>query len=772
MAGNNEEILLNLKIQTDKANAALKKTDVAIKKTIQSFKELTKGSIEYQNAQAKLAGLQAKYAEQSLKYNRALEAQIGNTSKGLKGVSNATGGATSAAMELGRVFSDAPYGIRGVANNLSQLASQFSYMSNKVDVSTGKVVGFNGALKQFGQALKANAVLLLIQAVISAMDYFSASVNKADKALTKLSDSTVSESITELTLLKKALENTSTPLEDKQRLIKKAREEYEDFNDAIKETPEDIAGAILALKSLTQEYKDFARAKALTDLVSEAMKKQAKTIATYTGEWTDMFNSVESFALSLNSLRLTGDVSLGIMEAMTSELNTSGDEIKKYEEFLNQKTKSDPNLTYLELIYGKKGKKGKEDARISPFKSKEALEVDIKTNISAVNKLKKQTELINLKTEEEGYIKYAASEEHKKWIKEDYAKQRLEIELNYEKIAIEDSETAELNSLKKIETEKKLALNADLLNYKEKLKEKGVAETVAGKKLIADAEEQTKKKIKITELEALVGSGIIKNKYKTLKEFWEKYAEAKRLALGSQEGAGVDENKILADLERWEGYAKDAKKIIGAVGDFVDSEFDRQLTIEQNKTNSLNAELNNRLLNENLSKDQRASIQNQIAQNDEKLRVKQESIKRKAFKTQKAFNIASALIETYSAASSAFRNTLANPMNRLLPDGGLLKAKIAAGLATAGGLLQVAAISRQKYQSSSASTPVNMGTGGSGGSSTPAEPSFNIVGRSNDNLLLNAIQSQFDQPLRAYVVARDVTNQQQMDGIITDAAGT
>ena len=170
--------------------------------------------------------------------------------------------------------------------------------------------------------------------------------------------------------------------------------------------------------------------------------------------------------------------------------------------------------------------------------------MDIKTNISAVNKLKKQTELINLKTEEEGYIKYAASEEHKKWIKEDYAKQRLEIELNYEKIAIEDSETAELNSLKKREADKKLALNADLLNYKEKLKEKGVAETVAGKKLIADAEEQTKKKIKITELEALVGSGIIKNKYKTLKEFWEKYAEAKRLALGSQEGAGVDENKI------------------------------------------------------------------------------------------------------------------------------------------------------------------------------------------------------------------------------------
>ena len=53
-----------------------------------------------------------------------------------------------------------------------------------------------------------------------------------------------------------------------------------------------------------------------------------------------------------------------------------------------------------------------------------------------------------------------------------------------------------------------------------------------------------------------------------------------------------------------------------------------------------------------------------------------------------------------------------------------------------------------------------------------AEPSFNIVGRSNENVLMSAIQSQFDQPLRAYVVARDVTNQQQLDGVISGAAST
>ena len=47
----------------------------------------------------------------------------------------ATGSASSAAMELGRVMSDAPYGIRGVANNLSQFASQMAFAAK----STGSL---------------------------------------------------------------------------------------------------------------------------------------------------------------------------------------------------------------------------------------------------------------------------------------------------------------------------------------------------------------------------------------------------------------------------------------------------------------------------------------------------------------------------------------------------------------------------------------------------------------------------------------------------------
>ena len=194
-------------------------------------------------------------------------------------------------------------------------------------------------------------------------------------------------------------------------------------------------------------------------------------------------------------------------------------------------------------------------------------------------------------------------------------------------------------------------------------------------------------------------------------------------------------------------------------------EFDRQLTIEQNKTTALNNELNKRLLNENLSKEQKEAIQLQIAQNDEKLRLKQEQIARKKFKVMKAFNLATALADTYLSTQKAYLSQL--QLDPTSP----IRAKIAAGVALAAGLANVAAIARTRFESSSGTSPA-IAAGSSGGGSARAEPSFNIVGRSSDNLILNAIQSQFDQPLRAYVVARDVTNQQQLDGVIASGAST
>jgi hypothetical protein len=208
-----------------------------------------------------------------------------------------------------------------------------------------------------------------------------------------------------------------------------------------------------------------------------------------------------------------------------------------------------------------------------------------------------------------------------------------------------------------------------------------------------------------------------------------------------------------------------------AIASFMNAEFQREITIEQNKTNAINNELRERLNNENLSASERKRIQLEISKNDEAMRVKKEKLEKKAFKIQKAANIANALVSTYSGASAAYFNSLANPMNKLLPDGGLVRAKINAGIAAAVGLTNVAMIARQKFQSSSAGAPSAGALGGSGsGGGNDRSFNFNLAGASQENQLAQTLQSRFNQPLQAYVVSRDITNQQQLDEEITSSA--
>ena len=118
----------------------------------------------------------------------------------------------------------------------------------------------------------------------------------------------------------------------------------------------------------------------------------------------------------------------------------------------------------------------------------------------------------------------------------------------------------------------------------------------------------------------------------------------------------------------------------------------------------------------------------------------------------KASAVASAVINTYQAATNALANTPAPPP---FP-------QIAAGVAIASGLASVRKILQ---------TPVPDGNGGlssGGGGSLPSastiqQPQFNIVGQSGTNQLAQSIGGQFSQPIRAYVVGGDVTTSQQLE---------
>jgi hypothetical protein len=133
---------------------------------------------------------------------------------------------------------------------------------------------------------------------------------------------------------------------------------------------------------------------------------------------------------------------------------------------------------------------------------------------------------------------------------------------------------------------------------------------------------------------------------------------------------------------------------------------------------------------------------------------KSEKDQRKAFKAQKAFNLASALTNTFLAVTGAL-TAGGNPIK--LATGMQF---VEAGIAAATGAVQIAKIAGTQFEGG-ASSASGGGGGGGGGATTPtmSAPQFNVVGQSGVNQLASLNQ----QPIQAYVVSGQVTSQQALD---------
>jgi hypothetical protein len=137
---------------------------------------------------------------------------------------------------------------------------------------------------------------------------------------------------------------------------------------------------------------------------------------------------------------------------------------------------------------------------------------------------------------------------------------------------------------------------------------------------------------------------------------------------------------------------------------------------------------------------------------------KSEKQAKRAFAIKKAANIATALVDTYASANSAFYSQF----NPVADASSPVRGAIAAGLAIASGLVNVAKISTQKFEGGGSTGAGGSGGGGSTGggmSGGTQAPSFNVVGNNGLNQLAQLQQ----QPTQAYVVSGQVTTAQSLD---------
>ena len=308
----------------------------------------------------------------------------------------------------------------------------------------------------------------------------------------------------------------------------------------------------------------------------------------------------------------------------------------------------------------------------------------------------------------------------------------------------------------KTEKDRIKTLNDSILSLREEIrisklneeqKEKDAVEQKYTK-LIADAK---KEKISIVDLE--------KEKENALTAIREKYDKVFELTQAEKDAKGKEkkatEKAVLEELTKSEAELKLIK---------LDEEYKAQQLLYKDNKDILKA------LDEKYAKDKEVLEEEDVARqktiNEKKIQMamdglsiindlfqmnagKSEKDARRAFNAQKAFNLASALTNTYLAVTAALANK-----KELFPG----QRFVEAGLAGAAGAVQVAKIAKTQFTSSTTSAD----TGGAGGGATAptmSAPQFNVVGQSGVNQLASLNQ----QPIQAYVVSGQVTSQQALD---------
>ena len=130
---------------------------------------------------------------------------------------------------------------------------------------------------------------------------------------------------------------------------------------------------------------------------------------------------------------------------------------------------------------------------------------------------------------------------------------------------------------------------------------------------------------------------------------------------------------------------------------------------------------------------------------------KSKASQKRAFNVQKATNIATATIDTFMSAQSAYKSLIGVPVV------GPVIAPLAAAGAIAAGLINIKKIKATQFEGGTPPTDSSVPTAQTGGE--PQAPQFNVVGNNGMNQLAQLQQ----QPVQAYVVSSEMTSAQALE---------
>lgn len=675
---------------------------------------------------------------------RKMRDALEDVNESAKGTGVSTGLANTAVLEFGRTISDAPYGIQGMGNNLTQLTTILGQMSN--DVKEGETV-IGNLIKAFVGPL---GVVVAVQIAIAAFETFKKNQREATNAIKEFNAEAILQGRT-LKELRQNFLDSEAPTERRLMLLKSLASGEENLR------------KIIESKNLTEEEQvaladEYIRKVILLEEKEKELLQAKKDI-----EDVNKGINISEEQIIKNNEAIANIIELQDRKGYNRDLNQTRINLEKENEIIEESlvllAKLGSGLAYVanerETIL-QQATERTNYIFLTPEEADEQEKV-FNSNLKVYDSFIQKAKELRAKNEIEVLESQRAYEIESLEQGENYNKARQAINDYYDELIKQKEEE---NAKKSIELQREVA---------QKKRESDL-------KVFLD---RSSHNVRMADLEAKLADKRLKEVLKTEKEQLDsdiRIAESRIkvlriLAVTSEDAQRkLDEALIILDDLRKrrssilddekmkvEDYLDHFMTLSDAASELLSARADREIAIETNKTNKINDQLKERLSNEQLSAEERDKINQQIARNEAKLVEQENKINEKRFKQQKALQLAQAVVEVYRNAWLAFGSQLVigDPTSPA-------RAKVAQAVTLAAGLANVATIASQKFVGRAAPRPslVSQGTGGI--SSGTQAPSFNVIGSSVQNQLASAIAGTRNEPIKAYVVESEITTAQEM----------
>lgn len=228
------------------------------------------------------------------KTNSKLGKSTSSSAKGIDKLGKSAASGSSAMTAFSRTVQDAPFGIMGVSNNITNLTEQFGYLKNKTGSAGGALKAMLRDLKGFGGislAISVATSLLLVfgdklfktkdkakelreeqEKLTQALDDYVNGLESVSRANLKGERSAQKELIT-LGLLKSQIENTNLSINKRKGAIEALRKKYPDYLKNMSDEKILNGGLATTYDTLTTSIIKRAKATAASNMIVKNSEK-------------------------------------------------------------------------------------------------------------------------------------------------------------------------------------------------------------------------------------------------------------------------------------------------------------------------------------------------------------------------------------------------------------------------------------------------------------------------------------------------------------------